>query len=404
MAHEIVIPRLGWSMEEGSFVRWLKADGDPVARGEAIFELEGEKALQEIEAVNEGILHIPPFGPKPGEVLRVGAVIGYLKAAEESISNLTVNSSAHAFVALSLESNIAKHPKSPTLIQPSSNGVVVSPRARRVAKELGIDWTQLSGTGMGGRVRECDVRSAFEHQRLSGVPSDIALRIPHSNRRRLIAKRMATAQQRTVPVTLTTKADATRLVKLRELFKAQANPSEAPGYQDIIAKLVAETLKRNLLLTGQWEEDEIVLAAQNALHIGIAVDTGEGLVVPVIQNVGGLTLIDLAGQTRQLIKRARSWTLSAADMQGGVFTITNLGSFGIDAFTPVINPPQSCILGLGAIRLEPVALDDGQIAARHQITLSLTFDHRVIDGAPAARFLQSLVDAIANLSIGLLTQ
>jgi pyruvate dehydrogenase E2 component (dihydrolipoamide acetyltransferase) len=213
---------------------------------------------------------------------------------------------------------------------------------------------------------------------------------------------MLAGRQQTVPVTLTTRADATNLVNLREQFKSVGGQLSIPSYQDIIIKLVAEVLKRHPLLAGRWEEDGIVTPADTEMNLGMAVDTEQGLLVPVIRNVLGLSVAELSDQSRQLISRARSGQLSAAEMQGSVFTITNLGAFGIEAFTPIINFPESAILGLGAIRFEAIVLDGGQIVARHQLTLSLTFDHRLVDGAPAARFLNEVVAALSNPSASLL--
>jgi pyruvate dehydrogenase E2 component (dihydrolipoamide acetyltransferase) len=279
---------------------------------------------------------------------------------------------------------------------------VASPRARRLASSLGIDWKLLIGSGAGGRVRECDVKAAS-----TNLPSDItsakkAQRIPISKKRRLIAQRLVASRQLTVPVTLTTKADATNLVNLRNQFKSTNGTHPIPSFQDIITKLVAEVLKEHMFLAGRWDEDAIVLPAHHELHIGIAVDTEDGLLVPVIRNVAGLNLRDVAVQSKSLVQQAREGKITAAQMQGGVFTITNLGAFGIDSFTPVINYPEAAILGLGAIRKEPVFLDDGKVVAQLQLALSLTFDHRIVDGAPAARFLQALVSAIVNPSAFLL--
>ena len=396
MAHEIVIPRLGWSMEEGTFISWLKKDGDRVQRGEALFELEGEKALQEIEAVDEGILRIPTSGPTKGCAIKVGTVIGYLVATGESMPT----------AKLSLQDEVAS-PQSvkpapddspvPPIAAPSARRFA-SPRARRVASELEIDWTRLSGTGANGRVRESDVRAAtadgseLTREFISGR------RLTLTSRRRIISKRMLASRQSTVPVTLTTRADATNLVKLRDQYKSLGGSTRVPSYQDIVTKLVAEALRRHPLLAGRWEEDAIVIPADNQLHLGMAVDTEDGLVVPVIRNVGELTLDELSQESSQIVEKARAGKLVAADMQGGVFTITNLGAFGIDAFTPIINSPETAILGLGAIRLDPFVLEDGVIVARHQLSLSLTFDHRIVDGAPAARFLQALVNLIAKFT------
>ena len=445
MAQEIIIPRLGWSMEEGTFVAWLKSEGDFVKRGDALFELEGEKATQEIEAVDEGVLRIPLTGPKPGSVHKVGAIIGYLVAANDSIpalanpsqqTNTEVINEADSLVASPSVRQLARkvgiqlsqvkgtgprgrilqedvhqakvifseNAQEPVIsnVSKMSSQQVASPRARRLASNLGIDWKLLIGSGADGRIRECDVKAAS-----TNLPSDItsagkAQRIPISKKRRLIAQRLVASRQLTVPVTLTTKADATNLVNLRNQFKSTNGTHPIPSFQDIITKLVAEVLKQHMFLAGRWDEDAIVLPAHHELHIGMAVDTEDGLLVPVIRNVAGLNLRDVAAQSKSLVQQAREGKITAAQMQGGVFTITNLGAFGIDSFTPMINYPEAAILGLGAIRKEPVFLDDGQVVAQLQLALSLTFDHRIVDGAPAARFLQSLVSAISNPSAFLL--
>jgi len=445
MAQEIIIPRLGWSMEEGTFVAWLKSDGDFVKRGDALFELEGEKATQEIEAVDEGVLRIPITGPKPGSVHKVGAVIGYLVAANDSIPafanplpqvNIEAINEADLIVASpsvrqlarkvgvqlsqvkatgprgrilqgdvhQAKSILSENAQEPVISDVSKmlSQQVASPRARRLASSLGIDWKLLIGSGAGGRIRECDVKAASTNLTSPITTAGKAQRIPISKKRKLIAQRLVASRQLTVPVTLTTKADATNLVNLRNQFKSTNGTHPIPSFQDIITKLVAEVLKEHMFLAGRWDEDVIVLPAHHELHIGMAVDTEDGLLVPVIRNVAGLNLRDVAVQSKSLVQQAREGKITAAQMQGGVFTITNLGAFGIDSFTPVINYPEAAILGLGAIRKEPVFLDDGKVVAQLQLALSLTFDHRIVDGAPAARFLQALVSAIVNPSAFLL--
>jgi pyruvate dehydrogenase E2 component (dihydrolipoamide acetyltransferase) len=443
MAFKITIPRLGWSMEEGTFSGWLKHDGDTIRCGDPLFELEGEKATQEIESVDEGILRIPATAPQPGDVVKVGTVIGYLVAEAETLpvgeapdasaigqqtQKALERTSAVSVLAetvdtalppvagpavrrMARESGVALDQiegtgrggrilaediqRATSHLSANTQKPISSPRARRAAAELGIDWTQLTGSGAGGRIREQDVRAACTN--IAGQ------RLPLSNRRRVIAQRMITSRQQTVPVTLTTKTDATNLVNLREQFKTTAASLSIPSYQDIIVKLVAGALIRHPLLAGRWEEDAIVLPAEHELHLGMAVDTEDGLLVAVLRNVASMSLTELSATSRQLADQARAGKLAAANMQGSVFTITNLGAFGIDAFTPIINVPETAILGLGAIRREPVVLEDGRIVARHQITLSLTFDHRILDGAPAARFLQDVATAIANPSAALLS-
>ncbi|MCY2977081.1 MAG: dihydrolipoamide acetyltransferase family protein [Planctomycetota bacterium] len=444
MVHEITIPRLGWSMEEGVFSGWLKQDGDTIRQGDPLFELEGEKAVQEIESLDAGILRIPANSPQPGSVVKVGAVVGYLVAEGESLpvgetqdalaidrGSKLLSKGTPSLPSETVAGDAALPPAAGPAVRrrareagvaldqiagtgrggrilaedielassqplPSPLPTVASPRARRVAAERKIDWTQLTGTGVGGRIREQDVLAARR-------APDSGRRTPLTSRRKVIAQRMVASRQQTVPVTLTTKADAANLVNLREQFKTTSRESPIPSYQDIITKLVAGALRRHTLLAGRWDEDAIVLPAENEVHIGMAVDTDDGLLVPVLRNAAQLSLIELAARSRQLVGQARAGKLTAADMQGSVFTITNLGAFGIDAFTPIINFPETAILGLGSIRREPVVLDDGSIVSRHQLTLSLTFDHRVLDGAPAARFLQDIATAIANPSAALLS-
>jgi pyruvate dehydrogenase E2 component (dihydrolipoamide acetyltransferase) len=312
-------------MEEGTFAGWLKQNGDAVSIGEPLFAVESDKVTMDVESLDAGILQIPTDAPEQGAIVRVGQCIGFL-----------VGQPIQAAAG-----NIAR----PT------------PRARRIAAELSVDIAKLKGTGKGGRIREADVRAAAPSQ-------------PPPSLRNTIAKRMEQSHQNTVPVTLTTKADATNLVALRQ----QAS------YNVLIARLAAHALEKHPALGGP--------------HIGIAVDTPQGLLVPVLRDVAATSLADLSRRSQDLIAAARERRLRPEDLTGGTFSITNLGAFGIDAFTPVINYPEAAVLGIGAIRKEVVVRDNGDFGVRDQITLSLTFDHRVVDGAPAARFLQDLVRLI----------
>jgi len=482
MAHEIVIPRLGWSMEQGTFVGWLKRDGDVVRLGDPLFELEGEKAAQDIEAVDEGILRIPVTAPAPGTVVNVGTVVGYLAADGEVIPGMSASpqgsiasgvdisatppAAAPSVRRLAREAGIplsrlsgsgpggrvlpedirrATGPQLPGVAGVSQTSakrtvvasavpvaelrrdspppsakqrVIASPRARRVASELGIDWSQLVGTGGRGQVRERDVRAAFESRRQNQTGLENVVEVsssgvkpttqgtfrgrPASNHRRTIAAKMLASRQQTAAVTLTRRVDATNLVSLRQQFKVAGNLPVVPSLNDIIIKLVAASLKQHPWMAARWDGDSIAVPNMAEIHIGLAVDTDGGLLVPVVRDISSQTLPQLAKQSRDLIERARAGKLTIAEMQGGLFTVTSLGVFGVDAFTPIINWPQAAILGLGAIRREPVVREDGQIVPRDLLTLSLTFDHCLIDGAPAARFLQTLVEAITNPSAWLL--
>jgi pyruvate dehydrogenase E2 component (dihydrolipoamide acetyltransferase) len=384
MPIHITLPRLGWSMEEGKFLAWLKRDGDAIKEGDPIFTLESDKAAQEVEAIDSGILHIPPNGPQPGDVIKVGHVLGYLLAEGESapVSSAQVSNQAEEKAKDSGPKNLIHSPAPILLPTKTGTETPASPRARRAAKEHRVDLITLTPTGKGGRIRERDVLAASTNS----MPTSTR-EVPITSMRRAIATRMVNSLSNTAPVTITCRCDATNLVALRQQLKAGGS-SILPGFTDIIAKITASALHTHPMLTARWDTDRLLMPEQ--IHIGIAVDTDAGLLVPVLRDVVTTSLTAIAAQSRQLIEAARAGRLSAADMQGGCFTITNLGSFGIEAFTPIINYPEVAILGLGAIIWEPVSHEDGTLTSRQQMTLSLTFDHRILDGAPAARFLQTL--------------
>jgi pyruvate dehydrogenase E2 component (dihydrolipoamide acetyltransferase) len=229
--------------------------------------------------------------------------------------------------------------------------------------------------------------------------------VPIDATRRAIAERVMQGAHSTAPVTLTTSIDATNLVNLRQQFKAVAaqpgmeSKDGAVGYNDIAIKLTALALQRHPMLNSRWDGERILIC--RGIHVGLAVDTAAGLLVPVIRDVPDLSLRQVAARARELIDRARRRELRPDEMQGGTFTITSLGSFGIDAFTPIINAPQCAVLGMGRI-VRQVFPHDPQFAVRERMTLSLTFDHRLVDGAPAARFLQTLGGLLENPSAWLL--
>ncbi|MBX7168735.1 MAG: 2-oxo acid dehydrogenase subunit E2, partial [Pirellulales bacterium] len=276
---------------------------------------------------------------------------------------------------------------------PRDRESLASPRARRVAKELGIDWRSLSGSGVNGRVRERDVRAA------GATPRPASSLSP---RRRAIAERLRASSRQTVPVTLTTTADCTNLVALREQFKA-ARAEHVPTYTDFIACLVAGVLKRHPQLAVRWEQgDALVGVGEDAFDIGIAVDAPQGLIVPVVRDVLHKSLLRVTQESRTLVDKARAGRLASPELHGAVITLSNLGALGIDAFTPVINYPEIAILGLGAVRRVPVIGLDERIVAREKMVLSLTFDHAAIDGAPAARFLGDVAAAIDHAAAHLL--
>ena len=401
MPHEIRIPRLGWSMEEGKFIGWLKQPGDQVKVGEPLFELESEKAVQQIESLDSGKLHIPSDSPAADGVVPVGALLGYLLLPGEAIPDSGQPSKHESIIhaqATPSETITDRHASVETGWGETGNPVA-SPRARRLAAEIGVDWKTLKGTGRDGRICEADVRLAWD---LVGKESTTKNHIL-SPRRKAIGDRLRLSRERSIPVTLTTVADATNLVALREQFKA-AGARVIPSYTDIVACVVALAMKRHPQIAVRWDRDHhsLIPIADDAFHIGIAVDTPEGLLVPVVRDVARKSLLAVAQESTEVIALARGGRLSSEAMQGGAMTITNLGAWGIDAFTPIINEPEIAILGLGAIRRELVVLPEDRTVPRQRITLSLTFDHAAIDGVPAAAFLRDVAGAIENAAAHLL--
>jgi pyruvate dehydrogenase E2 component (dihydrolipoamide acetyltransferase) len=404
-------------MEEGTFAGWLKQDGDHVNRGENLFVLESEKATQEIETFDGGILRIPADAPKPGDVVKVGQVLGYLTAKGEAWPPTTAEAPAAArsktpapaaspavrraarAQGVNLTEVAGSGPSgrirkedlrrpAPAAAEPVKSGHrrAISPRARRVAAELGVDWSRLEGSGRTGRIRERDVRAA------AGKSGGHIL--PHTPVRRTIASRMVAGVTQAAPVTLTTKVQATNLVSLRQQFRAAASPGETvPSYTDLILKLTAGALRKHPLLLAQWREEGLFVP--DRVDLAFSVDTDAGLFAPVVRAVDTLTLRQVAVRSHELIALARTGQLTAEQMRDATFTVTNLGGLGIDAFTPIIPLPQCAVLGVGRIVREP-AVDEERIVPREMMTLSLTFDHRVVDGAPAARFLQTLRGGLEN--------
>lgn len=407
MAIEITLPRLGWSMDEGVFVQWLKQNGEQVKAGEPLFSLETEKAVQEVEATDGGILCLPPGSPAEGDTIPVGQVLGYLLAAGEEppAGPLPVRPVAASDETQAKESPTDGGPVSaePVVVEsaPAIRAAIpVSPRAARLAAELGVDLATVTNSGRSGRIRERDVRAAAA----GGLRSVVAggrrftaspdREVPVSTARRMIAEKMMQSQTATAAVTLMVQADATNLVSLRGQLKALAADGEPlPSFTDILIKLVAVALAEHPQLNSRWAGERIVLCG--GIHVGVAVDTEAGLVVPVIREVPALTLREVAARSRDLIDRARNRRLAAEEMSGGTFTVSNLGPMGIDAFTPIINAPECAILGVGRITRQAAVVEDA-VVPRDRLWLSLTFDHRIVDGGPAARFLERVRVLVEN--------
>jgi pyruvate dehydrogenase E2 component (dihydrolipoamide acetyltransferase) len=412
MAIEIVVPRLGWTMEEGTFIEWLKHDGDAIQPGDLLYSIEGDKALTEVESMDAGILRIAPTAPAPGTVIPVGTLLGYIVTEEESQRKgdwrLEIGDSLHhpspiteiepavseSFVANDRSTSAQSPISNPQSPLPDLQSLpTISPRARRVADELGVDWHAIKGSGRTGRIVEDDVRLAAQMKVVVVPSAPVVAPSGITGTRRVISERMMAGAHGTAPVTLTTEVDATELVRLREQLKAEGKAQSIPSYTDLLAKICTHALGEHPALNARLEGNQIV--SEPSIHIGIAVDTDRGLLVAVLRDAQRKTLLQIAAESVALIARVREGKATADELRGSTFTITNLGMYEIDAFTPIINLPECAILGIGRIvSRQVVTLREGsvdeveRIAVRRMMTLSLTFDHRLVDGAPAARFLQ----------------
>ena len=366
MSVEVVMPRLSQTEDEGLVVAWFKREGSEVKAGDLLLEVQVEKVSYEIEAPAGGQLS-QILAPK-GAVAKVDQVLAVIAEATE----------APATEAPATEAPAVTQQEPVPSPQPAKSAVPVSPAARRLAKEHGIDLAAVQGTGDGDRITEADV------QRAAPVAAAPAIQvIPIAGLRKAVAQRMHSSLQTMAQVSLATETDVTDLVRAREARRAQLDVS----YTDLIIRAVALTLKEHPRLNATATAEEIRLHSE--VHIGLAVALDDGLIAPVLRHADRMGVAEIAAEARRLAERARAGALTADDLVGGTFTVTNLGAFEIDAFTPIINPPQVAILGVGRI-LEKPALHQGAITARSLLTLSLTFDHRVVDGAPAAAFLQAL--------------
>ncbi len=400
MAQPIVMPSFGMYTAEGTLQGWIRADGALVQAGDPIAEIETEKSINEITAPATGRLCQVA---DPGSLLKEQEVFGYILGPGESASGAPAGT-GRAGAAARLQAG-ALPPGRAAAQAPAPGGaepagwVRGSPAARKLARESDIDLAAVSGSGPGGRVVLQDVRNALEcrhagtrnaatalAQSGSSLPA-VRTRNGLSAIRRTIGQRLRRSQSTAVALTLTREAPAGRLAAARTRFSSRLGTAVA--HDAYFAKCLAMALRDFGQLNATIRDDDLVVF--DDIHIGIAVDLPEGLVVPVLRHVDRTPLRTLTARIRDLATRARASALRAEELIGGTFSLTNLGGLGVDAFTPVLDPMQSGILGIGRIQPRVVARPDGAIAVEQTATLSLTFDHRVADGAPAARLLDRIV-------------
>lgn len=421
------MPALGMAQETGTVVRWLKAEGQEVTKGEPLLEIETDKATVEVEAPASGLL--AGITAAAGDEVPVGQVIAFILAPGETVpvfeSAPTPPAPAAApevlaspvAASIAAEHNIdlrqvkpeggrvqkadvlaylaARRVAAQQAVEPAAiaagGRLPASPKARRLAAERNLELAAIRGSGPNGAVLAADVLAAAQAPAPSPPPAAMAAAqtLPVSRIWAVMVERLTHSWASAPHFYLTREANAGRLLAWREAV--QQGATEKITYTDLLVKLVASALVRHSRLNARWEEDAIVLNPE--INIGLAVAVEEGLVVPVVHRADRLGLSELAARRRELVARAQAGKLSLDDIRDGTFTLSNLGMYGVDAFSAVINPPQAAILAVGRIAERVVPLN-GQPSVQPMTTLTLSCDHRVVDGARGAQFLQTLVDFI----------
>ncbi len=432
MATEVVMPKLGATMEEGTIVSWLVRVGEVVEEGDPIAEIQTDKIVMEIEAETAGVLLKTVHDA--GNTVKVHEVIAYMGEEGESLDGLEATSPTGS-APVDQQQETAVEAAQVTVAQ-TGNKIRRTPAARKLAEENRVNLQEVVGSGPNGRIHKVDVEGflAQNAKRITPLAKKIAddqemdykqivgtgargkvmkqdviipptdsgqtpvvenKRVPFRGMRKVIADRMAESAYTAPHVTLYAEIDMTNCVSLRQdlLPVIEKIEGQRISFNEIIMKATAFTLKQHPNMNVSLAGNEIVFHSD--IHVGMAVAVPDGLVVPVLRNVDQKGLAELTTESKKIGKQAREGKLSPDEMQGSTFTISNLGMYAVDGFTPIINLPNAAILGVGRIQKKPVVIND-EMVIRSMMTLSLSFDHRIIDGAPAAAFLTALKDTLEN--------
>ena len=389
MPGNIILPQWGMGMNEGQVIKWLKAVGDPVIKGEPLVEIESTKVSAEVEATADGTLG--RIIVEEGKTVPVGTILGLLLMAGESDTDLPAAEQPRE----RSRPTTGRSRRAPATARSGGN-LVVTPRARRLARELNVDLDTIeAGTGPSGRISEDDVRAAAE----GGTPtSDIGMEpsrtIPLTGIRGVIARRMTESASAAL-VTLNTTGDVTETIAIqRQLTREWRRSRVRPQYQDLAIAATVKALKDHPLANAHITDKEVQIF--DTINLGFALAVPDGLLVPVIRDAESKTPLELALVVRDLVRKSKANELRVAELSGSTFSLTNLSAYDIENFTPLINPPEVGILGVGRVIQQPTVTKSGDIEVRSIGYFSLTFDHRAWDGAPAAEFLQAVLKNLAE--------
>ena len=407
MAYEILMPQLGLTMEEGTVSQWIKHEGDAVKAGDVVAEITTDKLTHELQSEHDGVLL--KIVAQEGEDVPVKGVLAYIGEAGESIT------AAPAAAPAAAESVPAA--ASPAAAAPTADGrrIRISPLARKTAAKLGVtDFAAIVGSGTSGRITQKDILAAAEAMKTAPAPAPLSVAaasasepaapkaglelmegdtvVKLSGMRKVVAERMLHSHTEIPPVTQNTKVDVTELMKFRKLLLAETGRKYSVN--DLILKATAKMLRQHPEILVSYDNGQMIQRAH--VNIGMAVSLEAGLIVPVIRDADRLGLDALADSAKDLASRAKGNKLLPDEYKGSTFSVSNLGMFGIETFTPIVNQPDAAILGVCAVQDELTLAEDGSVSKRQVMRLSFTYDHRLIDGATAAKFVMDLRDLLQS--------
>ena len=405
MAYEVLMPQLGLTMEEGTVSKWLKQEGEAVKAGEAILEITTDKLTNEVLSEHDGVLL--KIVAQEGEDIPVKGLLAYIGQSGEAVGGAAPDAAPAAPAAVPA----AAAPAAPApAAAPNGARIRISPLARKTAAKLGVDYTALRGTGPSGRIVQRDILAAAQAQKETAAapapapvpapapaPASAGLELMEGDTvtkltgmRKVVAERMSRSHSEIPSVTQTTKVDVTELMRFRKLLQQESGTKYSVN--DLILKAVAKVLRQHPEILVSYDGGQMIQRAH--VNLGMAVALDAGLIVPVIRDADRLSLDALSAAARDLAERAKNNHLTADEYKGSTFTVSNLGMFGVESFTPIINQPDAGILGVCAVEDELVMDDEGAISKHQVMRVSFTFDHRLIDGAVAAKFALDLRDLL----------
>ncbi len=409
MIKEVILAKIGLTMETGKILAWLKKEGEYIERDEPLFEVETDKVTTVVESFHTG--YLKRIVVKEGEEVPVNTVIAYVGDKDDEVAvgekGMSEDREKEFVGGIRTEEVIPTRERAEKQETTFSGGGIpskinASPLARRLAREYGIDLSKLQGTGPEGRIGKEDVLAAAKKLTVKeGVAAqeevkERGIRISEEQKltgiKKLVAERMKESYADAPHIHLELTADMTEASKLREIMNRKKKVHVT--YTDIMVRSAASALKKHPLLNATIKDDTVILYRD--INIGIATATERGLIVPVLKNAEDLNLTDISAQCKDLLEKVRAGKLSLDDLSNGTFTITNLGMFGIESFKPILNPGQAAILAVGLIKNTPLADDSGKIKIKPVISLSLGCDHRIVDGADGAKFLNDLKRILEN--------